>query len=173
MSCKLCDQLKESPLYDDGEVAAVISENPATPGHVIVAPKQHHIILEQVPDWVMGKLFTVANKLSIVLFEGLGAQGTNLLIQNGAAAGQSAPHACVNIVPRQENDGINVLWQPRQLSEEEMSTVELKLKEETKSIKSFEKEKPKPKEESKPEPKKEYRLSDEENYMIRSLRRIP
>ncbi|HSU72401.1 MAG TPA: HIT family protein [Candidatus Binatia bacterium] len=173
MSCKLCDLLKEAPLYDDGEVTAVVSETPAAPGHLIVAPKTHHVILEQVPDWVMGKLFTVANKLSIALFEGLGAQGTNLLIQNGAAAGQGAPHVSVNIVPRQENDGLNLLWQPRQLSEEEMSTVELKLKQEIKSIGSFDKEKPKPKEEPKPDVKKEYKLSEEENYLIKSLRRIP
>ena len=46
----------------------------------------------------------------------------------------------VNVIPRFEKDGINLQWQPKQLDEEEMSTVELKLKEHVKNIGSIEKE---------------------------------
>lgn len=172
--CIVCQQIEKKlgVMYEDADVVAVLSPTPASAGHIIVAPRQHHVILEQVPDWVMGKLFTTANKVSISLFEGLGVHGTNLLIQNGAAAGQTAPHVGVHVIPRVENDNINLLWQPRQLGEEEMSTIELKVKEETKSL-ALEKEPPKPKAEE-PKPKKvEYALSDEENYLIKSLRRIP
>jgi hypothetical protein len=43
----------------------------------------------------------------------------------------SLPHFVVNVVPRTEGDNINLQWQPKQLNEEEMSTIELKIKEVT------------------------------------------
>ena len=62
-------------------------------------------------------------------------------------------------------------WQPKQLSEEEMSTVELKLKDECKNIGAFEKEKPKPKELPRPEEVKE--AEEEINYLLKQLKRMP
>ena len=67
---------------------------------------------------------------------------------------------------------MNFMWQPRQISEEEMSTSELILKEEASGIVINGK---KPKEEAKEEKKPET-LSEEkgkENYLFKSLTRIP
>ena len=80
------------------------------------------------------------------------------------------PHTTIHIVPRKENDGLNLLWKPKQQSEEQMSTLELMIKEEAKKIAPFEKEKPKPIEIKKPE---EIKPTKEENYMIKQLKRIP
>lgn len=172
--CLICQQSakKIGLVYEDEEIVALLSPTPAAPGHIIVAPKEHFMILEQVPDWVMGKLFNVANKLSVALFEGGGAQGTNLIIPNGVAAGQTVPHTALHIIPRNENDGLKLEWQPRQLSNEEISQVELNLKEHTKTLGTFVTEKP---EEKAVEPEKpsELDLSDEENELIKSLRKIP
>ncbi len=172
--CLLCKQIEKKIglLYEDKDIVALVSSKPAAAGELIVAPKKHHVILEQVPDWIVGKLFAVANKLSISLFEGMGVHGTNLIIPNGAPAGQTIPHAAVHVVPRAENDGLKLQWEPRQLSEDEMGTVEMKLKDEMKSKFVFEKTEPKPKEEVK-EKKVEYKTTDEENYVIKSLQRIP
>jgi len=173
MSCTVCDMVKEKQglLFEDDQMAIMLSPKPAIAGHVILVPKQHAAILEQVPDLVMGKMFDKANKVSIAVFEALGAEGTNIIANNGVAAGQSVNHFVVNVLPRRENDGLNFTWQPRQLSEEEMSTVELKLKDETKNIGVFEKEKPKPKEEPKPEELKE--AEEEVNYLLEQLKRVP
>jgi len=170
--CDICKQIKErnNLLYEDEKIAAFLSLNPATAGHIIIAPKQHAPILEQVPDFIVSELFIKANKLSIACFEAIGAEGTNIIIQNGIAAGQSVPHTTIHIVPRKENDGLNLLWKPKQQSEEQMSTLELMIKEEAKKIAPFEKEKPKPIEIKKPE---EIKPTKEENYMIKQLKRIP
>ena len=153
--CPYC-QAAEHPLFEDEEVRIILSPEPIVPGHVLVLPKQHFTILEQVPDKLIGKIFGLANKASNALFETLKAQGTNLFIRNGVAAGQSVAHFAVHVLPRKENDGVNLQWQPRQLSEEEMATVELKLKE-------------------KPIPPQEQVKSQpiEENYLWRSWNRRP
>jgi histidine triad (HIT) family protein len=173
MNCAICDlvKAKQGLLFEDEQMAIVLAPKPATAGHIWLVPKQHAAILEQIPDFVIGKLFDKANKVSIAVFETLGAEGTNILVNNGIAAGQTTNHCIVNVLPRRENDGLNFQWQTKQLSEEEMSTIELKLKDECKNIGAFEKEKPKPKETPKPEEVKA--AQDEVNYLIEQLKRIP
>ena len=76
----------------------------------------------------------------------------------------------INVIPRRQGDGINLEWQPKQIGEEEMSTVEIKLRAETEAGHKFgeqeTEEKPKPKEETEV-------LTGEDNYLIKQLRRIP
>lgn len=172
-NCPICETVKakQGMLFEDEQIAVLLAPNPAVPGHVILVPKQHAAILEQVPDFIIGKLFDKANKVSISVFEALGAEGTNIMVNNGITAGQTINHFTVNVLPRRENDGLNFTWQPRQMSEEEMSTIELKIKDEAKSIGAFEKEKPKPKVPEKPEEIKED--DEEENYLLKQLERLP
>jgi histidine triad (HIT) family protein len=191
MECMGCEWVKEAEkLYEDERVIAFLAEEAISAGHVIVLLKKHYTILEQVPDYEVSHLAKIANKLSIVLFESLKIQGTNMLIQNGIAAHQTIPHLMIHIVPRLENDGLNFQWRPRQLSEEEMSTIELQLKDAAKTVGSIEKEKPKPIDlDKKPEEFKSLQKKDggtpesaqdgqenqpeEINYLIRQLERLP
>lgn len=134
-SCDICERLKHNEaIFEDDRVAVLMPEQPAVPGHLLLVPKQHFSIVEQLPDKTLAELFSKARIILLALFEGLGCHGTNFLIQNGTAAGQRQPHVIINLVPRWENDNLDLMWHPKQLSEEEMSTVELRLKEEAKNI---------------------------------------
>ncbi|KHO46463.1 MAG: Hit-like protein involved in cell-cycle regulation [archaeon GW2011_AR3] len=197
-ACMVCQAVASGTgmaVYEDDEVVAYLDENPAAYGHLAVIPKSHHPIIEETPDYLVNHVFQVVNKLSVVVFEELKVQGTNILVSNGIAAGQDLPHFMVNIIPRTEGDGLNFQWQAKHLSEEEMSTVEIVLKEQSASIGAFELKKKdeaivlgKPEEiissakERKKEPKAEEKKeekadepqaeTEEENYLIRHLRRI-
>ena len=112
MKCEACELIKgEEKIYEDDKVFAVLAKNPANYGHIWVVPKEHYTIIEQVPDFVMAHIGVVTNKISMALFESMKIQGTNIFIQNGVAAGQNIPHLIVHIIPRFENDGINLLVQ--------------------------------------------------------------
>lgn len=173
-ACLVCqiieNRIPSKKVYEDELTMAVLDVNGSNPGHCFVMPKNHYPILEQVPDAEIGSLFNISNRISSAIFESLGAQGTNIFVANGIPAGQTVAHFIINVIPRKENDGINLQWQPKQLSEEEISTVELKLKEQTKNL-GFEKE-----EEKKPriQAKKPVVLSDEEEeYFTKQMRRLP
>ncbi len=169
--CTICSIIKDKKevIYEDSRIAAFLHPSPAAKGHIIVTSVEHFAIMEQVPDFVMNELFVKANKISTACFEGIGAEGTNIIIRNGIAAGQNQNHFTIDVIPRNENDGLNFAWATKKLSEEEMSTVELRLKEHASRIGEFEKEKQKPLEMEKPEELP----GDEEDYMIRQLRRMP
>lgn len=167
--CLFCGliQKKANMLFENDKLFAMLSPQPSTPGHVLVLPKNHSPILELVPDFVVADMFKVANKMSICLFEAFGAHGTNLLVQNGPPAGQKNNHAMIHIIPRMENDGLDLSWTPKQASDEDLTKIAGIINESTKSVGSFEREKPKPVEIEKP---KEVQKADPR---LKFFKRIP
>jgi histidine triad (HIT) family protein len=174
--CQIIDgKIPSKKLYEDDEVIAVLDINGANPGHSFVMPKEHHTILEQVPDQIVAELFQVSNMVSTAIFESLEIQGTNLFVTNGIAAGQVTAHFMVNIIPRKEGDGINLQWPPKQLTEEEMSTVELQLKEGVENMGAVSEVdvNEKAEKEAVNEVPVNETIPDEDDYMVKQLNRIP
>ena len=168
--CPICEWIsrKEGFIYEDERVVAMLSPIPAVPGHVWVVPRHHAAILEAVPDFVVGDVFAKLGKITTAVFDSLKPEGTNIIVQNGTGAGQSLPHAIVHIVPRAQNDGLPLTWKPMQVSDDDLSTLELKIKEETGSIGAFESEPAKPVAAAEKPKAEEYGPDD---YRIRKLRR--
>ena len=84
MNCAECERIsrRKNLVYEDSVVSALLNDKPCTAGHLILLPKQHTTIIEQLPDEIMEHMFIVANKLSVALFDALNCHGTNILIQN-------------------------------------------------------------------------------------------
>ena len=133
---------KDSAIYEDEHCVAFLERKSFAKGQVLVLLKEHFAIIELVPDYLVNHLFSVVNKLSVAAFDAFSVQGTNLLVNNGVAAGQEFAHVSVQIIPRSQSDDLDFSWAPKQLSEEEMSTIELSLREETTHIGGFSLEKP-------------------------------
>ena len=166
MTCEICELIKDKKakrIFSDELIEIVMSPKPASLGHILIYPKEHKTILEQVPDNIVSHIFNAANKLSAVLFEALGEEGTNIIIQNGLDAGQTIPHFSINIIPRKENDGINFEWKPQSISDPVMDEVTSKLSSSISGIKEKVAE-------DKVEEIKEEEIT---NYMIKQLERIP
>jgi len=104
-------------VYEDEDFIGILDINPANPGHVLFFPKEHAAILAQVPEHKVGKMFSIANRIATAVFDATGAEGTNIVVANGAAAGQTAPHMLVNIIPRFKDDGVAIGWQPKPADE--------------------------------------------------------
>ncbi|MEK6968192.1 MAG: HIT family protein [Nanoarchaeota archaeon] len=131
MECTYCEWIatKKNMLYEDEHSAVLLYPQPASAGHLLVLPRKHITILEQLPPEIGGKLAIIANKMSMIQFEALQASGTNFLIQNGVGAGQTMPHLGIHLIPRKDSDGIDLSWKSRPLTEEQMAAVELGLRE--------------------------------------------
>ena len=159
----------DNVIHQTEHVVVLLPEKPAAPGHVIITPIEKAPILESVPDLVIGEMALIANKFSIALFEGLRAGGTNIIMQNGVPAGQTKPQAHIHVIPRREGDGLPLEWDPQQLPPDKIQHLAEQIKKEASGIGVFKKEPAKPLEEDKPEEIN----SDESNYLIKQLRRIP
>jgi len=95
-------------IYEDENCLAILDINPANPGHILLLPKEHYSIMPQLNDEDIAHLFIVAKHLSNVLLKALKVEGTNIFVANGIAAGQRAQHMMIHIIPRKENDGLDI-----------------------------------------------------------------
>jgi len=108
-------------IYEDDYVVCMLNPLAATKGHAMVIPKQKISVSSQMNDQLAAHVFMVANKLSAAIFEAMGATGTNILVSNGASAGQRMEQFAVHIIPRYEADKVNISWESSQLTEEELT----------------------------------------------------
>ncbi len=168
MNCELCEKIeKKETIYEDSLCVAFLGNS--VKGHIIVAPKEHYAILEQTPNDVIERIFEVSNKASILVFESLKVKGTNIIVNNGVSAGQKVAHCSLSVLPRTENDGIDFNFSRSQADPKKLSEVASTLKDSADFIGT----------EKKPEPQQEITaevekmIEDEDNYMLRQLRRIP
>ncbi|MCP3686708.1 MAG: HIT family protein [bacterium] len=166
--CEFCKLVEKGfKLYEDDAVVAVLNNKPAAKGHVLILPKEHITIIEQMPDFLVDKMLIVANKVSTVMFEALSVEGTNIIIENGTGAGQKIPHFAINVIPRNKEDGLSFNWQPKKLNEAQMADIELSLKTQTENIGEFEKENKEPVE------MKSETETEQDDLLISQLKRIP
>lgn len=176
MKCEYCEIIsgdeKAEIIYQDDDVLAFVKEDAITPGQITVIPKEHFTILEMIPNKLLSKMVNVSNKLGMAIFDTMGVQGTNILVENGLGAGQTVPHFAMHIVPRKENDGIGLQWEPQQLLPEELEEDFIQIQSNAKEM-SISDEEPK-KEVTVSSGKTEVVLEDEgDNYLLKSLKKRP
>ncbi|MCA9365519.1 HIT family protein [Candidatus Kaiserbacteria bacterium] len=91
-------------VYEDDDILAFLDINPVNKGHTLVIPKKAFVNIFDAKEKIFGKMAIVAAKLGTAIKEATGADGINLIMNNGEAAGQEVPHAHIHIVPRFEGD---------------------------------------------------------------------
>ncbi len=124
-NCPFCmivgGKIPAKKLYEDEVCIAILDINPASPGHILVIPKEHYQIISQVPEETLAIMTRVSKAITNNLFETMNIQGTNILIQNGPAADQRAPHFIIHVIPRTENDGLQFSWNPQKIADEDLA----------------------------------------------------
>ena len=87
-------------VYEDEQVLAYLDINPFAKGHTLVIPKAHTKGLLDTDDEVLADLIVKVKKIAAHVAFALGADGFNILQNNGDAAGQTVRHVHFHIIPR-------------------------------------------------------------------------
>ncbi len=96
---------KSQVLYRDEECFVVMNRYPYTPGHFMIIPHTHTDSLESLDPKVWLKMSSLAQRGVAMLKEGFGAEGVNLGMNLGVAAGAGiAEHIHLHLVPRFSRD---------------------------------------------------------------------
>ena len=92
---------KNHVLFRDRDCFVVMNRYPYTPGHFMVIPHAHTDRLERLDADVWLRMSALAQRGVRMLKEGFGAEGVNLGMNLGAAAGAGiAEHIHLHLVPR-------------------------------------------------------------------------
>ncbi|MBE5828802.1 MAG: HIT family protein [Butyrivibrio sp.] len=122
--CKIANgEIPSNTIYEDDKFRVILDNGPATKGHALVLPKEHYANLFEMPEELLADAAKVAKKVAANVKDKLSCDGLNLVQNNGETAGQTVMHFHLHIIPRYENDGQHILWNPTSPSAEELVEV--------------------------------------------------
>ncbi|CAA9500308.1 MAG: Bis(5'-nucleosyl)-tetraphosphatase (asymmetrical) [uncultured Solirubrobacteraceae bacterium] len=112
--CKiLAGELPSTIVDEDERTVSFMDINPGTRGHALVIPREHAKDLLEISPEDLAACSQAAQRLARKASENLGATGVNLVNSCGAAAWQTVFHFHMHVIPRYENDPLQLPWIPK------------------------------------------------------------
>jgi len=91
-------------VYEDDVVLAFLDISPINYGHTLVIPKEPYINAFDAKPETLAHMMKIGQKIAQALKAAGLADGVNLIMNNGAEAGQEVFHAHLHVIPRHEGD---------------------------------------------------------------------
>jgi histidine triad (HIT) family protein len=113
MSCVFCAIVAgEAPairIYEDNGYLAILDIRPFTRGHTLVMPKKHTVDVTDTPAETFANMVVIGQRIArAARASGLGADGNNIVINDGRAAFQPVFHVHLHVLPRRNGDKLAV-----------------------------------------------------------------
>lgn len=115
-------------LYEDDLCIAILDIAPANKGHALVISREPYPTIADCPEQVLGHMMGIVKRLDAAQRTQLHAEATNIVINNGPAAGQEVPHLHIHVIPRFSNDGKRFIPTKERYAEGELELMGKKLR---------------------------------------------
>lgn len=102
---------------------AFMDIGPIARGHLLIIPRAHYGDIFQMPPAEVAAIYELAARLAPVLRDVVGAEGLNVLQNNGSVAGQVVMHLHVHLIPRWADDGLKWPWPARKADSAELQQI--------------------------------------------------
>ena len=94
-----------SKVYEDEQCLVFLDLFPIRYGHVLVIPKQHGALLQDLPAELQAHLIQVCDRIMQAQKRlDLGIKAHNVMLNDGKAANQHVPHVHFHLIPRKGGD---------------------------------------------------------------------
>ena len=109
--CKIIRrEIPSATVLETDDAVAFLDIHPVNLGHVLLVPKPHHANLTDLPEPLAAHVASLLPRLCRAVRAATGADGFNVIVNNGRAAGQIINHGHWHIIPRFHNDPVNWPW---------------------------------------------------------------
>jgi len=109
--CKIiAGEIPSLKVHEDAECIAILDIGPLADGHTLLVPKQHFSRILDVPPPIVAAVASQLPRLAAAILHATGAEGLNVLQNNGAAAGQVVEHVHIHLIPRRGGDRLGFRW---------------------------------------------------------------
>jgi len=103
-------QIPSTRVYEDDEVLAFMDIGQVNPGHVLVAVKRHAENLYALDEAQAAAVARASVRIARAIRDAFAPGGLSVYQANGKPAGQTVLHYHVHLVPRHDNDGMQLTW---------------------------------------------------------------
>src|SRR3954452_22304028 len=122
--CKIvAGEMPARKVDEDEHTIAFMDMSPWTRGHALVVPREHTRNLYEAPDEALERTVVAAKRLALKMRDRLGGDGVNLVNSCEPAAWQTVFHLHVHVIPRYEDDPLELPTQPREAGDDELDAV--------------------------------------------------
>ncbi len=129
--CGIVEGSIPSQMIDSDErTVSFMDIAPATSGHALVVPRKHSADLLEIGPEDLSATMAAAQRLARAMKEVLDADGVNLINACGAVAWQSVFHFHLHVVPRYEDDPLELPWIPKEGDPDEIARIATRLRDE-------------------------------------------
>jgi len=110
-------------VFENEHVLAFLDIRPLAEGHTLVVPKHQVERLEDLPPDYAAEIARCLGMIARRILAATGAEGYNVLNNNGRVAGQEVPHVHFHIIPRRAGDGLGYRWNARSVPDEQLAAL--------------------------------------------------
>ncbi len=103
-ACPFCNPGSDAILAESAHCIAIRDAYPVAPGHTLVVPRRHAASLFALTPEEWDDLWRLVRRLHVELRPLHDAEGVNVGLNDGGAAGQTVAHAHVHVIPRRSGD---------------------------------------------------------------------
>jgi histidine triad (HIT) family protein len=119
--CKVVTgEIPAERIDEDEHTIAFMDINPWTRGHALVVPRNHTRNLYEIGAADLEHTLLAAQRLAIRMKERLGCDGVNLINSCEPAAWQTVFHFHVHVIPRYDDDPLQLPTRPKEADREEL-----------------------------------------------------
>ncbi len=131
-------------VHEDEKTLCVLPMKNAAPGHIEVYSKTEEADIGKLSADDAAYLFLAASFATSLLYEGLKAPGSNILLKSGKTEDNPEGRLVIHVLPRWQDDPLQgMLWQPKQPSYN-LDDIQKKIADRTWKVSYTPKEAPKP-----------------------------
>lgn len=128
--CKIINgDIPSTKVYEDDYCYAFLDIMPLSKGHTLLVPKTHVADIFEMTEDIAKNLYAAAPKVANAIKAAFNPAGLNTLNNNGAAAGQTVFHYHLHFIPRYDDEGLQMTWETKQYTAEELNAVAEAIKE--------------------------------------------
>lgn len=116
----IAGEIPSHKVYEDDLVFAFLDIGPLSRGHTLVIPKEPAVTLDQLSDESAAALGRVLPRLCRAVQRATGAEGYNVLQNNGSIAHQVVMHVHFHIIPKPNAaEGLGIGWPSTSLDKDD------------------------------------------------------
>jgi histidine triad (HIT) family protein len=116
-------ELPAEIVQEDEHTVAFMDINPWTRGHALVIPRNHSRNLYEAPEEDLFHAASGAQRLALTMRDRLGCDGIDLLNACEPAAWQTVFHLHIHVIPRYEDDPLQLPVRPQPADQDELAQV--------------------------------------------------